>query len=214
MRLEKFQKQDVTKQISIVAAGIEEFSQKSYSDASTEKIAQSCGISKGLLFYYFGSKRDFYLYCLSQSMDKLTEQTHKTEGNFYEILFFAMNQKLQQCTQYPMETLFVNMAYRESAIEVATGKKEIFTKCAAQTQASSGAIMKQALATLSIKVTDYDKAKEGLLLYTNALVNKYLLAYQNTPSEFFKNAPQIQLEIKSYIDFMLYGIATAAECER
>ena len=66
--------------------------------------------------------------------------------------------------------------------------------------------MKQALATLSIKVQDDSKAKEGLLLYSNALVSKYLRIYQDTPDIFFENAQQIQLELKSYIDLMLYGI--------
>lgn len=214
MRLEKFQQQNEIKQNSIIASGVEEFSQKSYSDASTDKIVQNCGISKGLLFHYFGSKKNFYFYCLSQSIEKLTKQTNKTEGNFYEILFSVMNQKLQLCSQYPAETRFVNMASRESAMEVAMGKSEIFMKYVAQTQASSAIIMKQALSTLSIKVQDYDKAKEGLLLYTNALISKYLLAYQNIPNEFFKNAPEIQLEIKSYIDFMLYGIAKEANNEK
>lgn len=206
MRLEKFQQLNELKQKSIITAGIEAFSQKSYSDASTDQIVQSCGISKGLLFHYFGSKKDFYLYCLSQSMEKLMEPTNRVEGNFYEILFSVMNQKLQLCAKYPGETRFVNMASRESAIEVATGKAEIFMKYAAQTQASSATIMNQALSTLSIKAEYCDKAKEGLLLYTNALVSKYLLTYQNTPNEFFKNALQIQIELKYYIDFMLYGI--------
>lgn len=206
MRLEKFQQQNRIKQNSIIMAGVEEFSQKSYSDASTDVIVQNSGISKGLLFHYFGSKKDFYLYCLSQSLEKLMEQTDKAKGNFYEILFSVMNQKLQLCARYPAETRFVNMASRESALEVAAGKAEIFMKYAAQTHKASATIMNQALATLSIKVQDYDKAKEGLLLYSNAVISKYLLAYQNTPDEFFKNAQRMQLEIKTYIDLMLYGI--------
>ncbi len=59
MRLEKFQQQNIIKQNSIIDAGVEEFSQKAYSDANTDKIVQNCGISKGLLFHYFGSKKIF-----------------------------------------------------------------------------------------------------------------------------------------------------------
>lgn len=206
MLLEKFQQQNKTKQNFIIDAGVKEFSQKAYSDANTDKIVKNCGISKGLLFHYFGSKKDFYLYCLSQSLEKLMKQTYEAQGNFYEILFSVMNQKLQLCARYPAETRFVNMASRESAIEVAPGKAEIFAKYAAQTHNASATTMEQALATLSIKVQDHDKAKEGLLLYSNALVSKYLRTYQDTPDKFFENAQQIQLEIKSYIDLMLYGI--------
>jgi len=206
MVLEKFQQQNKIKQNSIVAAGVEEFSQKTYSDANTDKIVQNCGISKGFLFHYFGSKKNFYFYCLSQSLEKLLEQTDEAQGNFYEILFSVMNQKLQLCARYPAETRFVNMASRESSVEVTPGKAEIFAKYAAQTHNASATTMKQALATLSIKVQDDSKAKEGLLLYSNALVSKYLRIYQDTPDMFFENAQQIQLELKSYIDLMLYGI--------
>ena len=90
MVLEKFQQQNKIKQNSIVAAGVEEFSQKTYSDANTDKIVQNCGISKGFLFHYFGSKKNFYFYCLSQSLEKLLEQTDEAQGNFYEILFSVM----------------------------------------------------------------------------------------------------------------------------
>lgn len=98
MVLEKFQQQNKIKQNSIVAAGVEEFSQKTYSDANTDKIVQNCGISKGLLFHYFGSKKNFYFYCLSQSLEKLLEQTDEAQGNFYEILFSVMN---QNCNYVP-----------------------------------------------------------------------------------------------------------------
>lgn len=113
------------------------------------------------------------------------------KGDFYEILFSVMNQKLQLCARYPAETRFVNMASRESAIEVALGKTEIFTKYASQTHNSSAATMNKALATLSLKGQDHNKVKERLLLYSNALVSKYLFTYQNTPDKFFDLLPVV-----------------------
>lgn len=214
MSLEKFQQQNQTRKNTIIKAGINEFSQKSYSDASTDKIVQSCGISKGLLFHYFGSKKNFYLYCLSQSLEKLMEHKDVAGVSFYEILFSVMAQKLQLCLQYPAETRFVNMASRESALEVSQGKAEVFAEYAVQTRKVSADTMERAISTLSIKAQFYHKAKEGLLLYSNALVSKYLLTYQNNPDKFFKNALQIQQEMKSYIDLMLYGILKEASDEK
>lgn len=207
MHIDKFEQQDKAKQNAIVAAGVAEFAQKAYSDASTDVIVQACGISKGLLFHYFGSKKEFYCYCLAQSLERLVEPTDKPQGSFYEILFAVMNQKLKLCARYPAETRFVNMASREAAREVATDKAKLFSSYAARTHSASAAIMAQALATLSIKVENPEKAKEGLLLYSNAIISKYLLTYQNTPDTFFENAQQLQAEIKVFLDFMLYGIA-------
>lgn len=206
MNLTNLENKNIEKKHMIIAAGIEEFSRKSYYDASTDAIVQGCKISKGLLFHYFGSKKEFYLYCLSISLERLMEPTAVPEGKFYDILFGIMNQKLQVCAKYPRETKFVNMASRETSSDVAKGKEDIFAKYASQTHAASSVIMKQALATLSLKEEQLKKAKEGLLLYTNAVMGKYLGAYQNNPADFFNNVEYIQLEIKEYIDLMLCGI--------
>lgn len=206
MNLEGFEKQNKAKQNAVLAAGVEEFSQKSYGDARTDIIVQSCGISKGLLFHYFGSKKEFYLYCLAHALDMLTEKAKPLNGDFYQIIFSVMNEKLKLCARYPAETRFVNLASRESAAEVAAGKAAVFMKYAAQVHAASAAVMEQAVGALSLKAPMTGTVKEGLLLYTNAVVNKYLLTYQNTPDQFFQNAETIKAEMKTYIDLMLYGI--------
>lgn len=206
MTIEKFTERTKTKQEAILAAGIEEFSQKSYLDASTDSIVQRCGISKGLLFHYFGSKRNFYCSCLSQALDKLIVPTSKQGDNFYDILFATMEQKLKVCADYPLETSFVNLASRETAHEVADGKAGIFMRYAAQVHKESDATMACAVATLPIQEENKKMVKDGLLIYCNALLNKYLLTYQNTPDKFFARSQQIKEELKEYIDLMLYGI--------
>lgn len=206
MKFETFQKQANAKQDSIIFAGIEEFSQKSYAEANTNVIVQKCGISKGLLFHYFGSKKEFYFYCLTCALEKLIEKHELPHGDFYTILFSVMDEKLKICAKYPVETRFVNMASREMSTEIAKGKSEIFTKYTAQTHATSSTVMKQALATLSLHSPYSEIVQEGFLLYSNALVSKYLHIYQNTPDAFFENAEQIKAEIKEFINLMLYGI--------
>ncbi len=41
--------------------GLELFSQRPFEDISVEDIADAAGISRGLLYHYFPSKRDFYV---------------------------------------------------------------------------------------------------------------------------------------------------------
>lgn len=206
MSFETFEKQNKAKQDAIITAGVEEFSQKSFADAKTDVIVKNCGISKGLLFHYFGSKKKFYLYCLDRSLEKLIEKTELPNGDFYAMLFSVMDAKLTQFARYPREMQFVNMASRDMTAEITMGKAEIFKKYAAQTQAASAAVMAQAVATLSLKSKNTDRAQEGLLLYSNVVMSKYLLAYQNTPNAFFENAERIKTEIKEFIDLILYGI--------
>lgn len=55
---------------AMMRASVAAFGQHSYKDASTEDIARSAGISKGLLFFYFRNKRTLYL----RTVDYLMEQ--------------------------------------------------------------------------------------------------------------------------------------------
>ena len=88
MNIEKFEQQDREKQSKIIEAGITEFSEKSYSDASTDRIVKSAGISKGLLFYYFESKKNFYIYCLSQALERIIALTNIVEGDLSYFVFY------------------------------------------------------------------------------------------------------------------------------
>jgi len=45
----------------LVALGIEIFSERPFDEVSIDDIAAAAGISKGLLYHYFPSKRDFYV---------------------------------------------------------------------------------------------------------------------------------------------------------
>jgi AcrR family transcriptional regulator len=51
------------------------FSERSYDEVSIDDLARSAGISKGLLYHYFPTKRDFYVAALNQSSSDLLAQT-------------------------------------------------------------------------------------------------------------------------------------------
>ena len=45
----------------LVRLGVDIFSERPYDEVSIDEIAAAAGISKGLLYHYFPSKRDFYV---------------------------------------------------------------------------------------------------------------------------------------------------------
>ena len=208
MALESFEKLPANKREFILLTGMKEFSQKSYKDVSTDCITKMCGISKGILFHYFGSKKDFYFYCLEKALERLTAKTETvTDGNFYEIIFGSMNRKMSLCMQYKDEMHMVNMASQDASMEIAERKTEILQRYMAIAQLESAKTLRRALDTLEIKDDDKKQVMiEGLHIYTNAVLNKYLLQYQQTPDKFFENRDRIKEEMKTYLDMMLYGI--------
>jgi AcrR family transcriptional regulator len=48
----------------LLELGLRLFGSRPYDEISIEEIAQQAGMSKGLLYHYFPSKRDFYVACL------------------------------------------------------------------------------------------------------------------------------------------------------
>ncbi len=208
MALEAFERLPEEKKEKILSVGIKEFSQKSYREVSTDTITQKCEISKGLLFHYFGSKKNYYLYCLNKAMKTLTEKEPDIEGNdFYEILFAFMSRKIDICIQYRDQMYMVNMASRDPVVEVAAQKNEIMQRYKISMQEESANILKKAAAKLKLKNKEAEqKILEGLQIYINALMNIYLVRYQKTPDLFLENSLRIKEEIREYLDLMLYGI--------
>ena len=196
------------KQELILSTGIKAFSGNTYKDVSTDSITKQCGISKGLLFHYFGSKKDYYLYCLEKSMQRLIGGKENLSGDdFYGILFDSMNRKMETCMQYQDEMHMVNMASRDASVDVAEGKAEILRRYRTVIQLRSAQTLQKAMARLELKDTGRRQiTAEGLQLYINAVINKYLTQYQQAPDRFFENSEQIRQEIRMYLDLMLYGI--------
>ncbi|MBE6117847.1 MAG: TetR/AcrR family transcriptional regulator [Erysipelotrichaceae bacterium] len=208
MAYEIFENLPEEKQELILSTGIKAFSGNTYKDVSTDSITKQCGISKGLLFHYFGSKKDYYLYCLEKSMQRLIGGKENLTGDdFYGILFDSMNRKMETCMQYQDEMHMVNMASRDASVDVADGKAEILRRYRTVIQLRSAQTLQKAMARLELKDTGRRQiTAEGLQLYINAVMNKYLAQYQQTPDRFFENSEQIRQEIRMYLDLMLYGI--------
>lgn len=114
--------------------------------------------------------------------------------------------------KYSDEMHMVNMASRDASAEIAERKTEIIRNYMVQGQMESAQTLKRALQTLDLKSSEnMQKTLEGLSIYINAVLNKYLLQYQQTPDIFFENSDKIKTEMKSYLDLMLYGICKGEE---
>jgi AcrR family transcriptional regulator len=59
----------------LIQIGRELFAHRSFDDISIDEIAQAAGISKGLLYHYFPSKRDFYVELIRTAGEELLSAT-------------------------------------------------------------------------------------------------------------------------------------------
>ena len=84
---EKFRKLSKPKQQRILKAALREFSEHSFDQASTNRIVKDAGIGKGMLFYYFKSKKDLYYYIADYGMDYIKEELlDKVDNNITDFI--------------------------------------------------------------------------------------------------------------------------------
>ena len=209
---ESFERLSDEKRNVILGSGIREFSQKTYSEANTDTITKNSNISKGLLFHYFGTKSNFYLYCLERALQTLVvDFTPNKDKDFYDVVFSSLDEKIELIQKFPDEMHFINMASRESNASIQISKNELLKKYTELGKKNSFEVYSQALQKIDLKDKNNPKVLEALMLYTTSIMNKYLIQYQETPDDFFMDMSRIQNEIKIYLDFLINGIANVKE---
>jgi TetR/AcrR family transcriptional regulator len=110
---ENFQRIPQAEQQLILNACIEEFAQKGYEQASTNAIVQRAGIPKGTLFFFFGSKKDLYLYIIDQAVARYTQMTLERQGElpgdlFVRLLYLGRERMEFALNQPQLYKLFYN----------------------------------------------------------------------------------------------------------
>lgn len=197
------------KKKKIIEKGIEIFTKYSYAEASTNQITKELGISKGSLFSYFGSKKEFYLYLLDTCINQLLPINYQIKATeFYDILFESMNNKTSlYSSEYKEYILFVNKASKETNEEVKDEKDKILNKYMLKAQQESAKVLNKAISTLNIKKSrNSERLLQGMSMYINTIMNRYLVIYKDNPEELYKNEEQIKTEIKEFLDLLLYGV--------
>lgn len=63
----------------LVELGLVLFSERSYDEVSIDDLARAAGISKGLLYHYFPTKRDFYVAAIREAARRLLDSTLMSE---------------------------------------------------------------------------------------------------------------------------------------
>lgn len=59
----------------LLELGLRLFGDKAYDEVSIDEIARAAGVSKGLLYHYFGGKRAYYVACVEAAAEQLFVRT-------------------------------------------------------------------------------------------------------------------------------------------
>ena len=117
---EKLEKLDSGKLDRIINSALEEFGRNSYEKASTNNIVKNAGISKGLLFHYFGNKRGLYDYLekfvFQKMVDVILEETDFDETDIFNRIRQIAIIKMGVLARYPGIETFSKSLYKEKSL--------------------------------------------------------------------------------------------------
>jgi len=118
---EKFFELKKEKQDRMINAALLVFSRYGYYHASTDEIVKVAGISKGLLFHYFGSKIGLYSFLYDYATRfvtlELAQNVDKGETEYFELYKQIVSAKAASMGQYPYIYLFLKRAEDETYAE-------------------------------------------------------------------------------------------------
>lgn len=109
------------KQDRMINAALKVFALHGYRHASTDDIVREAGISKGLLFHYFGSKIGVYTFIYDYSVRYMTLELSTTVDNKCTDMFTLMKQiecaRMHAMRGYPYMQQFLNRSMAEDVSE-------------------------------------------------------------------------------------------------
>lgn len=107
------------KQKTIINAAMKEFVKGGYDKASINNIVNSIGISKGSIFYYFGNKKQMYLYLFDYSNRLLSDYLDKHVDFFNLDLLSRIAEMMKYnvilLNEYPLVYAFIKSVKNEKS---------------------------------------------------------------------------------------------------
>lgn len=120
--MEKFLALPTEKQERIIEAGYQCFGKMGYKKASAQDIAKAAGISKGMIFHYFGSKKGMYLYLIQTSSTEIMDAFHtgfdENVTDYFERFLMVTKCKVSCLKRHPSLLSFFTSLYTETDSEL------------------------------------------------------------------------------------------------
>ena len=120
------------KKEKIINSAIGEFARLPYAKASTNNIVKNAGISKGLLFHYFGSKKELYEklveFVINKLSNEIVSQIDWDETDIFERIKQTVFFKLRLSRKYPKMFDLIYMILANANAQTAEDILQVYEK--------------------------------------------------------------------------------------
>lgn len=205
---DRFESLPEEKKKRILYASIEEFAINGYDKASTNSIVKKAEISKGLLFHYFGSKKNLFLYvfdyCANHLISGYYSRRKDEPKDIFERFMWYSVLKIKIINQEPLMSKLVFSAVSNMPKELIRELTEKYNTLFAKYMPL---IMEDIDTSQFRDDIDPQKAIELIVIFMEGISSKYLQKYKNRPADdVFNDVEKIMKEFKEYINILKVGI--------
>ncbi len=184
----------------VIQAALKEFS-KGYAMANMDVLVKEAGISKGLIFHYFGSKRGLFLFLLKYSSEVINNEYSKVILNnrdFLENIYVVSKLAMDMTFQYPLVYGFIAKAYFSIG--------EIFPEGLPKDLPNSNRTLLQQILKTSDKSLfrdDIDNEKaQNIVMWTITGFSDSLLKYGDDVEAYKSHYDKIIKDFEEYVELL------------
>ena len=195
------------RQENIRNACLEEFVKGGYNGASTNTMCKNACISKGLLFYYFESKKDLYFYLIEHCTKLINEVffeelEFKKENMFDRIMSWTLR-KWALYDKYPLQYGFLAKQLLESSTDV----EQFINKMKNENKTYAIELFMKNLDTSNLRSgVSLEKAVETILFVIEGVREKNIACYKQSPRPLNELHDEILPGLREYLDICRLGI--------
>jgi len=191
----------------ILEACILEFADKGYEKASTNAIIKDAKVSKGILFHYFGNKKSLFLYIVEYCIQFLITEYRKyplqQSGDIFDRILELGMIKLKITHANPNISKLIVHAFMNTSEDI---RSEIQQKYQQLSNEFIPSIFQDVDVSKFRNSVNPKKALEIVMLFLDALQEKYTKEYKGQEQELLGDVDKIMEEYKEYIEVLKYGI--------
>jgi len=202
---------DILKKDEILNTSLAEFAEHGYEKTNTNKICKSAGVSKGLIFHYFGSKQKLYLDTVEKCIDDILayfKSILMQEGNFtfailgyyrHRMKFFIDNPK-----HYKLLMQILQNTPKEIMAKVDDKIKEV-------NELAMGILMKHFELLHFKKGVNREQALRVVVAVLGSIESNYYTILNDGDTFFEEQYNAIEKECSELLNLILYGIADESQ---
>jgi len=206
--IDRFENLPEEKKKRIIDVVIKEFAVNGYDKASTNSIVKKANISKGILFHYFQSKKNLFLYifdyCLVNLTDKYYSVKETDPRDIFERFIWISIRKIKIIQEEPLMNKLVFSAISNMPELL---KLELTERYSKYYEEHMPKFFEDIDTSRFRKEIDKQKAIELVMMCMDSISNKYLQKYKNiSVDEVFNDVEKIMAECNEYMDILKFGI--------